>query len=369
VKPDVIVVGAGIVGCAVSDALLRQGCRVRVVDPRGIGLGATNASAGMLTPFSEGRHHAALEALGARSLGLYDAFIEQTIGRSDRPYWYARTGSLEVAVTETEAQELRTRAADHAARGIDSSLVTGADVRRAEPEVTADAVAALLVPSHGHVSARELTAALWASCERQGARLNIGSVRRIAASVDGVTVTTDTASFGAPHVVLAAGGWTGQLEIEGVPALPVRPIKGQLLRLAGDAPRLARIAWGSQCYTVPLADRSLLVGATLEDAGFDERSTVAGMRELMDAVCALLPAAARAGFAEVRVGLRPASPDGLPALGHSSRIRGLIYAVGHYRNGVLLAPLTAELVSKLVAGSESDDPALATLSPQRFGDV
>ena len=89
----------------------------------------------------------------------------------------------------------------------------------------------------------------------------------------------------------------------------------------------------------------------------------------MDAVCGLLPAAARAGFAEVRVGLRPASPDGLPALGHSSRIRGLIYAVGHYRNGVLLAPLTAELVSKLVAGSDSDDPALATLSPQRFGDV
>ena len=101
--PDVIVVGAGIVGCAVSDALLRQGCRVHLINPRGIGLGATNASAGMLTPFSEGRHHATLEALGARSLGLYDGFIEQTIGTLDRPHWYARTGSLEVAVTEAEA--------------------------------------------------------------------------------------------------------------------------------------------------------------------------------------------------------------------------------------------------------------------------
>ena len=367
--PDVIVIGAGIVGCAVSDALLRQGCRVRLIDPRGIGLGATNASAGMLTPFSEGRHHATLEALGARSLGLYDAFIERTVGAPNRPDWYARTGSLEVAVTESEAQEFRVRAADHAARGIASSLLAGADVRRAEPEVTTDAVAGLLVPSYGHVSARDLTAALWASCERQGAQLEIAAVRRVASSAAGVTVTTDTSSFSAAHVVLASGGWTGQVELDSVPALPVRPMKGQLLRLGGDAPRLARIAWGSRCYTVPLADGSLLVGATHEDVGFDERPTVAGMRELMDAVCGLLPAASRAGFCEVRVGLRPASPDALPALGHSARIPGLIYAVGHYRNGVLLAPLTAELVSKLVAGTAGDDPALVTLSPQRFGDV
>ena len=367
--PDVIVIGAGIVGCAVSDALLRQGCRVRLIDPRGVGLGATQASAGMLTPFSEGRDHATLEALGARSLGMYDAFIERTVGAANRPHWYARTGSLEVAVTEAERDDLRVRAADHATRGIDSSFLAGADVRRAEPEITADAIAALLVSSHGHVGARDLTAALWASCERQGAQLEIAPVRRIAGSRGGVTVTTDSASFSAAHVVVAAGGWTGQLEIEGVPALPVRPIKGQLLRLAGAAPRLARIAWGSRCYTVPLADGSLLVGATLEDVGFDERSTVGGIRELMDAVCGLLPAAARAGFSDVRVGLRPGSPDALPALGHSSRVRGLIYAVGHYRNGVLLAPLTAELVSKLVTGTGGDDPALVALSPQRFGDV
>ena len=140
-NPDVVVVGAGIVGCAVSDALRRQGCRVRVFDPRGVALGATHASAGMLTPFSEGRHHATLEALGARSLQMYDSFIEQTVGASHRPDWYARTGSLEVAVNETEREELRTRAADHAARGIESSFLAGGDVQRAEPEVTASATA------------------------------------------------------------------------------------------------------------------------------------------------------------------------------------------------------------------------------------
>jgi glycine oxidase len=370
VNPDVIVVGAGIVGCAVSDALLRQGCRVRVFDPRGVGLGATQASAGMLTPFSEGRHHATLEALGARSLRMYDSFIEQTVDKSQPPDWYARTGSLEIAVNEVEREELQARAADHAARGIESSFIPGADVPRAEPEATARAIAALLVPSHGHVNARELTAALWASCERQGAHLDVAPVRRIAASGKDVTVTTDSSSFTAAHVVLATGGWTGQLAIEGVSALPVRPIKGQLLRLAGGVPKLARIAWGSRCYTVPFADGSLLVGATLEDVGFDERPTVAGVRELMDAVCELLPGVARAGFSDVRVGLRPGSPDALPALGRSSRIRGLIYAVGHYRNGVLLAPLTAELVSQLVAGPGGDgDPALAALSPQRFGEL
>ena len=196
-------------------------------------------------------------------------------------------------------------------------------------------------------------------------------VRRIAGSSGGVTVTTDTASFSAAHVVVAAGGWTGQLEIEGVPALPVRPIKGQLLRLAGDAPRLVRKSPGAPGATrCPSRTGSLLVGATLEDVGFDERSTVGGIRELMEAVCGLLPAAARAGFSDVRVGLRPGSPDALPALGHSSRVRGLIYAVGHYRTGALLAPLTAELVSKLVTGTGlCDDPALVALSPQRFGDV
>lgn len=363
--PDALIIGAGIIGCAIADALGREGWRVHALDPRGVGRGATQASAGMLTPYSEGRHDPVLAELGARSLALWDGFIERLQdGYEGRPL-YARTGSLELALDDEEAAELEDRAALLARQGVEHSLLHGGEIRQLERDVVAHCQAGLLIPAHGYASAADVTAALWKSCERRGARLTQCRVQRIEQDAAGVRVTSSAGTFTAPLAVLAAGSWDGTIEIAGEPPVPVRPVRGQLLYLSWPEPSLRRIVWGSRCYAVPWPDGTVLVGATLEDVGFDERATVAGVRELLDSMCELVPATWHAGFSGARVGLRPGSPDALPIIGRSASVPGLIHASGHYRNGVLLAPLTAALVTQLVRGDESD-PALAIVSATRF---
>jgi glycine/D-amino acid oxidase-like deaminating enzyme len=193
------------------------------------------------------------------------------------------------------------------------------------------------------------------------------AVERIAPADGGMlAVTTSRGTFTAPRVVLAAGSWAATIDIEGTAPLPVRPVRGQLLHLRWPAQPVSRIVWGARCYTVPWPDGTMLVGATSEDVGFEERATVTGVRDLLDAAAELMPRAWQAGFTGVKVGLRPATPDELPFIGRSALMPGLVYATGHYRNGVLLAPLTAELVAKALDGEE--DPALDLTAPSRFGE-
>jgi glycine/D-amino acid oxidase-like deaminating enzyme len=161
----------------------------------------------------------------------------------------------------------------------------------------------------------------------------------------------------ADAVVVATGAWAGD---------PVRPIRGQLVHLRFDAPPVDRVIWGNRCYAVPWRDGSLLVGATVEDVGFDESSTPDAVRNLSVAAAELIPAARGARIASVRVGLRPETPDGLPLVGRSSTMPSVFFATGHYRTGVLLAPLTARLVADLVLHGR-EDPLLALLSPGRLG--
>ena len=184
----------------------------------------------------------------------------------------------------------------------------------------------------------------------------------------GVTVRDDEGnSWQASHVVVAAGSWTDEIRLPETPASAVRPVRGQLIRLTWNAPPLSHVIWGKDCYVVPWQDGTVLVGATVEEVGFDERTTAAGVRDLLEAVCELLPEAWGATFVDARAGLRPASADGLPVVGRSSTVPGLVYATGHFRNGILLAPLTASLVADLILENRDEDPALALMSPARPG--
>jgi glycine oxidase len=365
--PDAVIIGAGIIGCAAGEALARQGAAVTFIDPRGIGGGATQASAGMLTPYTEGRHSAELQALGLRSLELWDAFVERLGEQAGSRPTYGRTGSLDLALDEVQAEALAARAHEHAAFGIPSTYLTGADARRMEPAVTPACAGALLVPAHGYASASDVASALWQAAARRGARMVHDAVTRISSSPGGAIVETTTGRHVAGTVVLCAGSWAGGIAVEGARALPVRPVRGQLVHLRTPAAAASRILWGPRCYIVPWADGTILVGATVEEVGFDERPTAGGARELLDAAIEVLPDVRDAGVAGIRAGLRPATPDELPVIGRSTQVPGLIYATGHYRNGVLLAPLTADLVAEIAAGREPD-PALAALSPQRFGE-
>ena len=365
---DVAVVGAGVIGEAITYELVARGASVTLLDSRGAGLGATQAAAGMLVPYLEGFGRPILP-LAARSLEMYDAFIDRLSRDAGIGVAYRRTGSLQVVTGDEPGDRLEQIAEDARAVGLDCELLDAHAARKAEPQLTPDVSAALYVKTHGFVAVTDLSGALAAAAIKHGARIRIPArVRRIGHRGEHVEVHLENdASVTARQVVVAAGSWSGQIDIDGVPPLPVKPVRGQLLQLASDGPALQRIVWGPRCYLVPVSTGSLLVGATVEDAGFDERTTVAGVRDLLDGACDLVPHLWQATFVTARVGLRPATADEMPIIGRSKAVPGLVYATGHYRNGVLLAPLTAHAVADLVLDNH-EDPLLAATRPQRFGE-
>jgi glycine oxidase len=371
VPADITVIGAGIVGCAVAFELAARGASVQILDDRPAGMGATQASAGMLAPFVEAREGGPLLELALRSLDLFDTFVDRAAGESGLPVPYRRTGTLDAALQDDAMEQHRALARTLAARGVPCELLDAGGVRTLEPQLSEGAVGGLLIPAHGFVSAGALTRALAAAARRHRAQiLEQGRVRRVAPAGADLVVHTDRGSLTSGAVVLAAGSWTPRIEVDGLrDRVPVRPVRGQLLHLAWEGEPLRRVTWGRRCYLVPWDDGTLLVGATVEDAGFDERATAAGVRDLIDAASELVPRVASAGFREARVGLRPGTPDELPVIGRSARIPNLFYATGHYRSGVLLAPLTAQLAAGALLDRRDDDPALAMTSPGRFGDL
>ena len=340
-----------------------------VFDTRELGAGASQASAGVLAPYIEGHESGPLRELGRRSLDLYDDFVARVTAASTMPVQYARNGTLEIALDAEDAERLRAAGARLTGDGVDARWLEPDALRAAEPLVSTGASGALLIERQGFVGVPDLTAALAGAAMRSGATFALET--RVLSVAPGpnrrVIVETENGPSAVDHAILAAGSWAGQLGIVGVDAVAVKPVRGQLLHLAWQtAQPLRHVLWSPDCYIVPWLNGRVLVGATVEDAGFDERATAAGVRDLLEAGCSLVPHLWQASFAEVRVGLRPASPDGLPIIGRSTVIPGLVYATGHYRNGVLLAPLTAALVKDIVLGSGSDQ-ALATLSPSRLG--
>lgn len=372
-KPDVVdivVIGAGIVGCAVAYELAKRGASVRVLDDRPVGMGATQASAGVLAPHIEAREKGSLLQLAVRSLEIYDSFIAAVRSASAAEVTYCRTGTLDVALGGEAMSRLESAAKTLTAQGVVAKLLNAGAVREAEPHVTTRAVGGLLIPAHGFVAAHELTKALALAAERHGALFEEPTrARRVSQGADGLTVETNRHTFAAKGVVLAAGSWAGQIEVADLTRrVPIRPVRGQLLHLAWTGPTLRRVVWGERCYLVPWDDGTLLVGATVEEVGFDERTTVAGVRDLIDWASELVPAVQVACLTSARAGLRPASVDGIPVIGPSSVLPGLMYATGHYRNGVLLAPLTAALVADAMLDGRID-PIMELTSPRRFPDL
>ncbi len=366
--PDIIVVGAGIVGCSIAYELARRGASVEIVDERSTGMGATQASAGVLAPYIEAREGSPLLELTVRSLSLYDEFVGRVAADGGISVPYRRTGTLDAAFDDGEWQSLRATADVLARRGVPALMLDAASARAEEPLVADDVVGALLIEEHGYVSAPELTRALVAAARAHGAQvLEPTRVRRIAARGGDAVVETDHGTLASGVVVLAAGSWSGQVAIEGIDApVPVRPVRGQLLYLGWSGTPLRRVTWSRSCYMVPWDDGTVLVGATSEDAGFDERLTVSGVHDLLRAAADVAPHAWTATFRGGRVGLRPATSDHLPVIGASQRRPSVFYATGHYRNGILLAPLTSVLVADAILEGRVD-PMLGPVSPSRFG--
>lgn len=369
--PEVIVIGGGIIGCTCAWELARRGAAVTLIDARTPGRGATQASAGVLSPFIEAPAESALQRLCVAGLARWDHFMATLRQATPTIVDYQRTGTIEVALNEAESSQLEQLAASLQVAGISHDLRLGPDASRIDPSITSAATAALVVPSHGFVSVPNLMEALLAAGAAHGVRLlQDVSVSRIDRANSSSTsprlrATTSSGTLDADHIVFAAGSWSGQIALDNLPPTPVRPVRGQLLHLAWKTAPLSRVIWGSRCYMVPWTNHTVLVGATVEEVGFAEETTVAGIRTLLEAATELVPDTAAAGFKEARVGLRPASTDTLPLIGSSPDLPGLCYATGHYRNGILLAPLTAEMVADHLLENRTH-PLLHLASPDRW---
>jgi glycine oxidase len=297
---------------------------------------------------------------------MFDAFVSDVSARSGRRVEYARTGTLEVALDEGDLRRLehaRPRLRD---AGIPHRWLSANELRSFEPSVSGAVLGALLIEPHGFVGVSSLVTALVRSARISGASFEAPvEVAEIDPHDDSVEVRAGGSRYAADAVVIAAGTWSGRVRIRNQPRLDVRPVRGQMLHLNWTAGHLpGRVVWGPRCYTVPWSDRSLLVGATVEDVGFDEQSTVSAIQELTTAVNELLPEARVASMREVRVGLRPATADGLPIIGPLPGASRVVVATGHYRNGVLLAPVTGAIVRDFLLEGRSD-PVLAWTGVRR----
>lgn len=366
--PEVIVIGAGIVGCTVAYELAKSGAPVHVIETRAPGQGATRASAGILAPHIEGHGSDLLRNLGKRSLELYDAFMTRLRRDSGRDVFYQRNGTFELAFSHADVIRLGDLSHTIRKEGIAASWITPAHFADLEPLASPSARGALLIPTHGFVGVTSMTLAAAAAAEESGARITVatGAITIHALPGDRVGVQTSSSMLEADRAVLAAGSWSSAITVDGADPVPVKPIRGQLIQLQAEPGAIRRVIWGPDGYLVPWPDGSILVGSTVEDVGFDEAHTLEAVEQLRAVATSLVPALAAVEMTGVRTGLRPRGPDDVPILGRSTAVPGLIYATAHYRNGVLLTPLTLQLVRDLVFDRPAD-PALRDLDPARAG--
>ncbi len=364
---DVAIVGGGIMGSAVALRLAQRGLSVTVIE-RGIpGAEASSAAAGILGPQMEADGLGPLLELGLQSRALYPALADELRGITGIDVGYDRSGVLAVALDEAGQTELATRRAWQVARGLRVDALTGEEVRAREPAVGPAIVAALAFPDDAQVNARELARAFSQAAAAAGARFLTGRyVRRVTASGGVATgVELDGETLAAATVVVAAGSWSGLVEGAGVPATVVRPARGQLVSIETRPPLFRQVvSLHGRGYLVPRRDGTVLAGSTLEMAGFRKQVTVAGLATILELARTLVPGLGEASVTASWSNFRPYTEDHLPVLG-ASPVRGLVLATGHFRNGILLAPATAQAIAELVAtGRSSID--LAPFSIARF---
>ena len=370
---DAVVVGGGLVGLATAWRAAGRGLAVAVVDPAP-GSGASRAAAGMLAPVTEASYgEEALVALGLDSARRYPDFVAALEQASGRPVGYRETGTLAVALDADDRAELAALHRYQTALGLTAELLSSREVRRAEPLLAPGVRGGLLVAGDHSVDNRLLAAALVTAVERAGVPLVRAAVAEVLVDGDRATGvrTTDDGALRADAVVLAAGCWSSGLA--GLPpdaVPPVRPVKGQILRLLapGGAPWLRRttraLVHGRHVYLVPRGDGEVVLGATVEEQGHDTRVTAGGVHDLLVDAHRLVPGTSELELVETHAGLRPGSPDNAPLVGPTA-LPGLVLATGHHRNGVLLTPVTADAVADLLATGDLPEVA-RPFSPRRF---
>lgn len=364
-KFDVAIAGAGLIGSAIALELARAGLLVGLFDKQEPGREASWASAGILSPAPENPGMITMVPLGIASMALYPDFVANVEEITGHDTGYRRSGTVQAFFSRNAREELSTVVALHHGLGLKAEAISADDAREMEPALGDEMEAAVFRPEEGSVDNRALTAAVVEAAKKSGAEIFAGKavrgIRHGGARCTGLV--TDNEVVKAQFTVIAAGSFSAEIEGAGTYA-PVTPAKGQILALRPSDAKIERVLWSENIYLVPRTDGRVIVGATIERVGFDKALTAGGLQKLLTGAIELAPCFAGARIEEIWAGLRPDSPDHLPILGPTD-IEGLVVATGHFRSGIVLAPITARLICEWIT-KQSVSLDWERFSPMRF---
>ncbi|AMA73888.1 MULTISPECIES: glycine oxidase ThiO [Aneurinibacillus] len=365
-QQDAVIIGGGIIGVSIAYQLAKRGKTVTVLEKDTIGAHASSAAGGMLGAQVEFSEPGPLVELSLRSRSLFPDLQQELYAVSGIDIGLNHAGMLRVAWTEEEGDMLKHRASWQHDLGLRVEWLDRTEVKHIEPAVSDEMNGALYLPDDTQVSAPDLTRAFAVAAVKHGATiLERCEVLDIEVADGQITrLSTTQGPFTAEHYVLAAGAWSGRIARKLGLSVSVFPIKGEAFSVLCMPQPIQKTIYSHGCYIVPKSGNRLLVGASSADCGFDERLTLGGLQELMTKAVRLLPALKDCTLEKTWVSLRPQTNDGLPYFGSVSSCKNLLIATGHYRNGILLSPLTGEIIAQMIAG-EALDVELAPFSDKR----
>jgi glycine oxidase len=346
---DVIIVGGGVIGCSIALRLARAGLKVAVIERGRIGCEASRAAAGMLSPQAEASEPGAFFELCLRSRAMYRDFAELLKDSTGIDIEYRDEGTLCIALAGEDPNQIARWASWQKVAALPLEELRADDLAALEPAVTKSAARAIFVPGDHQVENRRLMDALGAAVRQAGVEVVEGAevAALIIESGRAIGVICNDAPLRAGAVVVAAGSWSSRLLQPAGLCARVRPARGQMIAVRGVACRLRHVLHSSRAYIVPRNDGRVVVGATVEYVGFNKVVTAGGIRGLLDAAIEMVPSFADSEIVEAWAGFRPDTDDHLPVMG-PCEIANLFLATGHFRNGILLAPVTAELLAHCV---------------------
>jgi len=351
----IVIIGAGLIGLSIAYELAKRGAKVRIVEAGDSAASASWTGAGKLAPFTDAEGGEEQEHFLATALGVYQIFVKELHKRTGIDPYLRIDGIIDVAHDEFEAVRLRERVAALVGRGIHAHWFEPDDARDIEPGLGPATVGASLIEDEGQIDSRQLGKALRAACVDAGVQLEeqTGPVALVADAERVLGVRAGADFVGAETVVNATGAFAG--ELRGVPSevrIDITPVKGQMLSMRTPRPVIKRLVSAPGAYVIPRTDGTVLIGETVEEAGFDTAVDPAAIERLRTAAARAVPALAECEVAETWAGLRPRSANGLPFIG-ATALSGYFVAAGHYRNGILLAPATALAIANVLEGKTS----------------
>lgn len=369
-KSDVVVVGGGVIGLAIARALGQRGIHnITLIERANLGAEASSAAAGMLAPQAEADTTDHFFNLCSRSRDMYPAFAQALQEETGIDVELDTTGTLYLAFSEEDQKEIEHRYDWQARAGLIVEKLTAEEARKLEPCIAPDIRAALRFPLDVQVENRRLVGALAAANEKLGVSLINGlaveALHIDRGRIEGVE--TSRGMIRTQNVVVAGGAWTAFIGASGatLPKVRISPVRGQMISLESVARIAGHVIYSPRGYIVPRRDGRLLAGSTTEEVGFDKRVTAAGIHLILSHALEISPRLSNLPLIDCWAGLRPRAEDNLPVLGPCAGIEGLVYATGHYRNGILLAPVTAELIAEAIADNVVS-PLLGAFGPERF---